>query len=103
MFRSRGGRRTAWLTWQLQFDTLINKYTKNESDQIYNKGYKVDYLLQRSVETLTKKVVSIEFEGKKYVLPDELTLESFLSSLGFDDNDFVLIRPTKDGLSLMLK
>jgi len=29
--------------------TLINKYTKNESDQVYNKGYKVDYLLQRSV------------------------------------------------------
>ncbi|HSD05130.1 MAG TPA: hypothetical protein VLB45_05185 [Nitrosopumilaceae archaeon] len=55
------------------------------------------------METLTKKVVSIEFEGKKYVLPDELTLESFLSSLGFDDNDLVLIRPTKDGLSLMLK
>lgn len=73
------------------------------SDQIYNKGYKVDYLLQRSVETLSKKVVSIEFEGKKYVLPDEITLEHFLVSLGFDDSDLVVLKPTKEGFALTLK
>jgi hypothetical protein len=82
---------------------MIHKYTKNTFDQIYNKGYKVDYLLQRSVETLSKKVVSIEFEGKKYVLTDEITLEGFLASLGFDDREILLLRPTREGFALTLK
>lgn len=55
------------------------------------------------METLSKKVVSIEFEGKKYVLPDEVTLEHFLFSLGFDDSELVVLRPTKDGFALTLK
>jgi sulfur carrier protein ThiS len=55
------------------------------------------------LETISKKVVSIEFGGKKYVLSDEMTIENFLSSLGFDDNEHVLLRPTRDGFALTLK
>ena len=55
------------------------------------------------METISKKVVSIEFEGKKYVLTDEMTLENFLSSLGFDDSELVLLRPTRDGFALTIK
>jgi hypothetical protein len=55
------------------------------------------------LETISKKVVSIEFGGKKYVLSDEMTLDTFLSSLGFDNNELVLLRPTRDGFILILK
>ena len=55
------------------------------------------------METISKKVVSIEFGGKRYVLSDEMTIENFLSSLGFDDNDLVLLRPIRDGFVLTLK
>jgi hypothetical protein len=55
------------------------------------------------LETISKKVVLIEFEGKKYVLTDEITLETFLLSLGFDDSELVLLRPTRDGFALTLK
>ncbi|HSF28025.1 MAG TPA: hypothetical protein VD699_01665 [Nitrosopumilaceae archaeon] len=55
------------------------------------------------METISKKVVSIEFGGKKYVLSDEMTIENFLSSLGFDDNELVLLKPTRDGFALTIK
>lgn len=55
------------------------------------------------METISKKVVSIEFGGKKYVLPDEITLENFLSSLGFEDSELVLLRPIRDGFVLTIK
>ena len=55
------------------------------------------------METISKKVVSIEFGGKKYVLPDEITLENFLLSLGFDDSNLVVLRPTREGFALTLK
>ncbi|HSB56274.1 MAG TPA: hypothetical protein VLD38_00485 [Nitrosopumilaceae archaeon] len=55
------------------------------------------------METISKKVVSIEFSGKKYVLSDEMTIETFLSSLGFDASDMVLLKPTREGFTLTLK
>jgi len=55
------------------------------------------------LETISKKVVSIEFGDKKYVLSDEMTLEDFLSSIGFDASDMVLLKPTRDGFALTLK
>ncbi|HLC24090.1 MAG TPA: hypothetical protein VJJ25_00480 [Nitrosopumilaceae archaeon] len=55
------------------------------------------------METISKKVVLIEFGGKKYMLSDEMTIENFLSSLGFDDNELVLLKPTRDGFALTLR
>ena len=55
------------------------------------------------METISKKVVSIEIGGKKYVLSDEMTIENFLSSLGFDESNLVLLKPVRDGFALTLK
>jgi len=55
------------------------------------------------LETLSKKVVSIEFGGKKYVLPDAIILENFLLSLGFDNSNLILLKPTREGFALTLK
>ncbi len=52
------------------------------------------------METLTKKTVTIEFEGKKYALQDEMTLEEFLKDLGMPKNRTVTLKATKDGLAL---
>ena len=73
------------------------------SDQIYNKGYKVDYLLQGSVETVSKKTVAIEFEGKKYVLQDDLTLSDFMTNLNLPENKLLILRTTKEGFTLTVK
>ncbi len=53
------------------------------------------------MEALTKKTVSIEFEGKKYVLPDDATLEDFLIQLGLPKENHIRLQATKDGFVLM--
>ena len=83
--------------------TLINKYNDYWSDQIYNKGYKVDYLLQRSVETVSKKTLAIEFEGKKYVLAEDVTLSDFMTNLNLPENKLLILKSTKDGFVLTVK
>jgi sulfur carrier protein ThiS len=53
------------------------------------------------MEALTKKTVSIEFEGKKYALPDDATLEDFLIQLGLPKGKHIQLRATNDGFVLM--
>ena len=53
------------------------------------------------METITKKTVSVEFDGKKYVLPDDVTLGMFLVQLGLPDETPVKMITTKEGFSLI--
>jgi hypothetical protein len=53
------------------------------------------------METITKKTVSVEFDGKKYVLPDDVTLGMFLVQLGLSDETPVKMITTKEGFSLI--
>jgi len=53
------------------------------------------------METITKKTVSVEFDGKKYVLPDDITLGMFLVQLGLPDETPVKMITTKEGFSLI--
>jgi hypothetical protein len=52
------------------------------------------------LEVLTKKTVSIEFEGKKYALQDDMTVEEFLLDLGLPKNKTINLKTTKDGFML---
>jgi hypothetical protein len=53
------------------------------------------------METITKKTVLVEFEGKRYVLPDDLTLGTFMIHLGLSENTPVKMIVTKDGFTLI--
>ena len=53
------------------------------------------------MEALTKKTVSVEFEGKKYVLHDDMTIEALLMDLGLPKNMTVTLKTTKDGFVLV--
>ena len=53
------------------------------------------------METITKKTVSVEFDGKKYVLPDDVTLGMFLVQLGLSGDTPVKMITTKEGFSLI--
>ena len=53
------------------------------------------------MEALTKKTVSVEFEGKKYVLQDDMTIEEFLIDLGLPKDKTVKLQITKDGFVLV--
>jgi len=53
------------------------------------------------MEALTKKTVSIEFEGKKYTLEDDMTVEDFLIDLGLPKDKPVMLKSTKDGFVLV--
>ena len=53
------------------------------------------------METITKKTVSVEFDGKRYVLPDNVTIGMFLVQLGLSENTPVKIMNTKEGFSLI--
>jgi sulfur carrier protein ThiS len=53
------------------------------------------------MEALTKKTVSIEFQGKKYALPDDATLEDLLTQLGLPMEGTVRLQTTKDGFVLI--
>lgn len=56
-----------------------------------------------NLETITKKTVSIEFEGKEYVLTDEITLDMFLAQLGLPQDMPILLKPAQNGFSLSSK
>ena len=49
------------------------------------------------MEALTKKTVSIEFEGKKYALQDHMTVEDLLVSLGLPKDKTVRLQVSHDG------
>ena len=53
------------------------------------------------METITKKTVSVEFDGKRYVLPDNVTIGMFLVQLGLSENIPVKMMTTKEGFSLI--
>ena len=53
------------------------------------------------MEALTKKTISIEFEGKKYVLLDDMTVEEFLIDLGLPKDKMITLKTTKDGFVLV--
>ena len=53
------------------------------------------------METLTKKTVSIEFQGVKYALPDDATIEDLLAQLDLPKDGTVRLQATKDGFVLM--
>jgi sulfur carrier protein ThiS len=53
------------------------------------------------MEALTKKTVSIEFQGKKYALPDDATMEDILAQLDLPKEGTVRLQVTKDGFVLL--
>jgi len=53
------------------------------------------------LEALTKKTVSIEFEGKKYALSDDMAIEEFLIDLGLPKDKTITLKTTKDGFVLV--
>jgi sulfur carrier protein ThiS len=53
------------------------------------------------LEVLTKKTISVEFEGKKYALSDDMTIEEFLIDLGLPKDKTVTLKTTKDGFVLV--
>ena len=53
------------------------------------------------MEALTQKTVSVEFEGKKYALQDDMTMEEFLMDLGLPKDRTVRLKVTKDGFVLV--
>jgi len=53
------------------------------------------------MEALTKKTVSVEFEGKKYALQDDMTIEELLIDLGLPKDKTVTLKMTKDGFVLV--
>ena len=55
------------------------------------------------METVSKKTVTIEFEGKKYVLQDDLTLSDFRTDLNLPENKLLILRTTKEGFTLTVK
>ncbi len=56
------------------------------------------------METISQKTVSIEFEGRKYVIQGNITLHDFLSNLGLSSKNPITLKSTKDGgLVLIVK
>jgi len=53
------------------------------------------------LELLTKKTISIEFEGKKYALAEDMTIEEFLVDMGLPKDKTITLRTTKDGFVLV--
>ena len=53
------------------------------------------------METLTKKTVTVEFEGKKYALQEDMTIEEVLMDLGLPKDKTVRLKITKDGFVLV--
>lgn len=55
------------------------------------------------METITKKTVSIEFQGKKYALSDDSTIEDLLIHLGLPKDKTVKLQAKSDGFVLILQ
>ena len=49
------------------------------------------------METITKKTVLIEFEGKRHVLSDDATIAMFLVQIGLPENTPVIMKTVKEG------
>ena len=53
------------------------------------------------MEAITKKTVSIEFQGKKYALSDDSTIADLLTRLGLPKDKVVRLQATRDGFVLI--
>ena len=53
------------------------------------------------METVTKKVTTIEFQGKKYALNDESTVGDLLYMLGLPKDTEVRLESKDDGFALI--
>ncbi len=53
------------------------------------------------MEAITKKSISIEFQGEKYALSDDSTIEDLLVYLGLPKGKVIRLRTTKDGFILI--
>jgi hypothetical protein len=53
------------------------------------------------METITKKTISVEYEGRTYVLPDEVTLGTILVQLGLSEDTPVRMKVTKNGFLII--
>jgi sulfur carrier protein ThiS len=53
------------------------------------------------MEVLTKKTVTIEFEGKKYAVSEDTTIEDFLVDQGLPKDMTLRLKITKDGFVLV--
>ncbi len=55
------------------------------------------------MEAITKKTISVEFQGKKYALHDDSTIEDLLSDLGLPKDKTVRLESKNDGFLLILQ
>ena len=53
------------------------------------------------METITKKTVSIEYDGKKHVLPDDVTVGMFLTQIGLPEDMPVRMQTTREGFVII--
>lgn len=54
------------------------------------------------METVTRKTISIEFQGKKYALQDDATISDLLGHLGLPKDRAVRLESKNDGFVLIL-
>lgn len=53
------------------------------------------------MEAITKKTISIEFQGRKYALSDDSTIEDLLIHLGLPKDKVIRLQATPDGFVLV--
>jgi hypothetical protein len=53
------------------------------------------------METVIKKTFSIEYQGKKYPVSDDLTVSSLLVQIGLAGDTPVRLVPTKEGFIII--
>ncbi len=53
------------------------------------------------METVIKKTVTVEMDGKKYALQDEITIGSLLAQIGLSEDTPVQMKITKEGFLLI--
>ena len=53
------------------------------------------------METITKKTVSVEFHGKRYTLPDDITVGMILVQMGLPEDTPVRMTTTKEGFAII--
>ena len=53
------------------------------------------------METITKRTVSIEFQGKKYTLSDDITIGMILAQMGLPEDTHVRMTTTKEGFLII--
>ncbi len=55
------------------------------------------------METVTKKTISVEFQGKKYSLQDDSTIDDLLTYLGLPKDKPIRLESRNDGFALILQ